>query len=45
MTSFFIKSSSDADNEDSHNVLDEFDFGPNQTIHIRVTCPFIHVDI
>ena len=31
--SFFIESSSDADNEDSRNILDKFDFGSDETLH------------
>ena len=34
MTSYLIKFSSLADNEDSHKVLDEVYFKPDQTIHI-----------
>ena len=30
-----------AGDEDSHNILDEFDFEPDQIIHIRVTCPLV----
>ena len=26
-------------NQDRHKSLDEFDFGPDQTIHFGVTCP------
>ena len=29
-----------AGNKDSHNITDEFDFGPDQTIHFRVTRPW-----
>ena len=28
-------------NEDSHKILDKFDFGADRTIHLRVTCPLV----
>ena len=30
-----------ADNQDRHKILVEFDFGPNQTTHFGVTCPWV----
>ena len=29
------------DNEDSHKILDKFDFGADRTKHLRVTCPLV----
>ena len=28
-------------NEDSHKILEELDFGADQTFHYRVTCPIV----
>ena len=30
-----------ADNQDRHKSSDEFDFGPNQTTHFGITCPWV----
>ena len=30
-----------AGNENSHEILDEFGFGADQTLHMRVTCPLV----
>ena len=30
-----------AGNQDRHKSTDEFDFGPNQTTHLGVTCPWV----
>ena len=30
-----------ADNQDRHKSSDEFDFGPDQTTHFGVTCPYM----
>ena len=30
-----------AGNQDSHKILDEFEFRPHQTLHFGVTCPLV----
>ena len=32
-----------AGNEDSHKILDKFDFGSDQSIHLRVTCHLVSI--